>query len=130
LTTFSGKNCPSGKVICAFFVRLIEVLLYIETKKKIKDTNWRVRSRDANQPITDVRVLQIPPGATFQLAQYMGAGGGQGGGRRLSEVALPQPQIVSQNQVAVNLENVGGGYFYLTGGVSPLVTAAPGKSRV
>jgi hypothetical protein len=29
LTTFSGKKCLSGKVICAFFVPLIEVLLYI-----------------------------------------------------------------------------------------------------
>jgi hypothetical protein len=28
LTTFSGKKCLSGKVICAFFVPLIEVLLY------------------------------------------------------------------------------------------------------
>jgi hypothetical protein len=26
--TFSGKKCLSGKVICAFFVPLIEVLLY------------------------------------------------------------------------------------------------------
>jgi hypothetical protein len=29
LTTFSGKYCLSGKIICAFFVPLIEVLLYI-----------------------------------------------------------------------------------------------------
>jgi hypothetical protein len=28
LTTFGGKKCISGKVICAFFVPLIEVLLY------------------------------------------------------------------------------------------------------
>jgi hypothetical protein len=28
LTTFSGKKCLSGKVICALFVPLIEVLLY------------------------------------------------------------------------------------------------------
>jgi hypothetical protein len=28
LTTFSGKKCLSGKVICAFFVPLIKVLLY------------------------------------------------------------------------------------------------------
>jgi hypothetical protein len=28
LTTFSGKRCLSGKVICAFFAPLIEVLLY------------------------------------------------------------------------------------------------------
>jgi hypothetical protein len=28
LTTFSGKKCLSGKVICVFFVPLIEVLLY------------------------------------------------------------------------------------------------------
>jgi hypothetical protein len=28
LTNFSGKKCLSGKVICAFFVPLIEVLLY------------------------------------------------------------------------------------------------------
>jgi hypothetical protein len=28
LTTFSGKMCLSGKLICAFFVPLIEVLLY------------------------------------------------------------------------------------------------------
>jgi len=55
----------------------------------------------------------------------MGEGGGQSGGRRLLEVALPQPQIVPQNQVVVNLESVVGGYFYLTGGVPPLVTAAP-----
>ena len=30
--------------------------------------------------------------------------------------------------MAVNLEGVPGGYFYLTGGVKPLVTAAPGAS--
>jgi hypothetical protein len=29
LTTFSGKKCLSGNVICAFFVPLIEVLLYM-----------------------------------------------------------------------------------------------------
>jgi hypothetical protein len=29
LTTFSGKKCISGKVICAIFVPLIEVLLYV-----------------------------------------------------------------------------------------------------
>jgi hypothetical protein len=29
LTTFSGKKCLSGKFICAFFVPLIEVLLYL-----------------------------------------------------------------------------------------------------
>jgi hypothetical protein len=28
LTSFSGKKCLSGKVICAFFFPLIEVLLY------------------------------------------------------------------------------------------------------
>ena len=31
-------------------------------------------------------------------------------------------------QVAVNLEAVSGGYFYLTGGVKPIVTAGPGLS--
>jgi hypothetical protein len=30
LTTFSGKKCLSGKVICVFFVPLIEVLLYMQ----------------------------------------------------------------------------------------------------
>jgi hypothetical protein len=30
LTTFSGKKCLSGKVICAYFGPLIEVLLYQE----------------------------------------------------------------------------------------------------
>jgi hypothetical protein len=29
LTTFSGKKCLSKKVICVFFVPLIEVLMYL-----------------------------------------------------------------------------------------------------
>jgi hypothetical protein len=29
LTMLSGKKCLSGKIICAFFVPLIKVLLYI-----------------------------------------------------------------------------------------------------
>jgi hypothetical protein len=28
LTTFSGEKCLNGKIICAFFVPLIEVILY------------------------------------------------------------------------------------------------------
>jgi hypothetical protein len=32
LTTFSGKICLSGKVICPFFVPLIEILLYCYTE--------------------------------------------------------------------------------------------------
>jgi hypothetical protein len=35
LTTFSGKKCLSGKVICAFFAPLIEVLLYNHLLKNI-----------------------------------------------------------------------------------------------
>ena len=57
----------------------------------------------------------------FQLAQYEpGAGGLQAAGRRL--LSNPQPVIVSVNQVAVELDNIGG-YYYLTGGQAPVVTS-------
>jgi hypothetical protein len=41
LTIFSGKECLSGKVICAYFVPLIEVLLYStvpESRPSVKES--------------------------------------------------------------------------------------------
>lgn len=67
-------------------------------------------------------VLQIPPGAKFQLAEYVPSGAAAiQGRRRLLE--LPQPTVVSYNQVSVTLPSIGG-YYYLTGGEAPLVTGA------
>jgi hypothetical protein len=48
VTTFSGKKCLIGKVICAFFVPLIEVLLYL-----IFDRSWRGRTKSLIQSRVD-----------------------------------------------------------------------------
>jgi hypothetical protein len=51
LTTFSGKKCLSGKVICAFFFPLIEVLLYVVNCQYV----GAIRS---NRPTDDVYLIQ------------------------------------------------------------------------
>ena len=69
--------------------------------------------------------LQIPPGATFQLAQYFNGSESSSAGRRLLQ-QMPQPQIISGNQVSVLLQRVNG-YYYLTGGLAPLLNETSGK---
>ena len=66
--------------------------------------------------------MQIPAGATFKLAQFLGTKR-----RRQLLQQLPDPQIVSANQVSVQLDNIGG-YYYLTGGVTPLINATISKA--
>jgi hypothetical protein len=56
LTTFSGKKCSSGKVICAFFVPLIEVLLYSGTSEMSKSQ----RSHHVDVEITTILSVILP----------------------------------------------------------------------
>lgn len=68
--------------------------------------------------------MQIPPGATFQLVQYFSS---SSTGRHLLQLSA-ETKIVSDNQVSVQLQGVGG-YYYLTGGLAPVVNASTGKAN-
>jgi hypothetical protein len=66
LTTFSGEKCLSGKVICAFSVPVIEVLLYQQNSRRVRtersplaDRLSRLSKVDCN-PIQSIRRPETP----------------------------------------------------------------------